>query len=249
MNHRENEDSLIVRRLASVAALSASECDAIRNVPMTIRDLPARYDIVREGDRPSVCCLLLSGFTFRYKMAAEGRRQILAIHVPGDIPDLQSLHLTVMDHNLASLTPVKVGFIPHEALHEVNARFPNVAGALWRESLIDFAILREWVVGLGQRDALRRTAHFLCEMVVRLDAVGLANGASIDLPVNQVELADALGMSAVHVNRTIQELRTRKLISLDGKNLIVLDRAGLESLGDFDPTYLHLMPWDPPGPP
>jgi CRP-like cAMP-binding protein len=246
VTQRDNEENLLVRRLVSIAALTEEECDAIRHVPIASRDLPARSDIVREGDSPTHCCLLLAGFAFRYKIAAEGRRQILAIHVPGDVPDLQSLHLTAMDHTLAALTPVRVGFIPHEALHEVNARYPHIAGALWRETLIDASIFREWMVGLGQRDALRRTAHFLCEMLVRLGAVGLASGSSVELPVTQVELADVLGMSAVHINRTIQELRTRRLITLEGKNLILLDRDGLEKLGDFDPAYLHINPRDRP---
>ncbi len=232
---------LLARKLASFAALTAEERDAVDRLPMTIRSLAARQDIVREGDRPGHCCLVLTGFAFRYKLLAGGQRQILAFHVPGDVPDLQSLHLPVIDHNLAALTPVTAGFIQHDAVHEMNARHPRIAGALWRTTLIDSAILRERIVSLGQRDGLSRTAHFLCEMFKRLEAVGLASGPAVTLPITQVEIADALGLSPVHLNRMIKELRERRLIATEGQRLDLLDWNALADLGDFDPTFLHLQ--------
>lgn len=236
--------NLLVRKVASLAELSAEERHALENLPMSVRTIPARQDIVRVGDRPSHCCLVLAGFAFRYKLISDGRRQILNVHVPGDIPDLQSLHLPVLDHNLAALTPLTAGFIHHDAVHEVNARFPRIVGALWRDTLVDAAILRERIVSIGQRDGLTRTAHFLCEIFMRLAAVDLASGGAAAMPITQVEIADALGLSPVHLNRMVRELREQRLITLDGQRLEILDWDALARLGDFDPTFLHLDPGD-----
>lgn len=231
---------LLVRKLASVARLSDEEREAVGRMPMSVRALQARQDIVRIGDRPSHCCLVLTGFAFRYKLVGEGRRQILNFHVPGDIPDLQSLHLPVLDHNLAALTPMTAGFIHHDVVHEVNARFPRVAGALWRNTLVDAAILRERIASIGQRDGLSRTAHLLCEVFMRLRAVDLASERAMSMPITQVEMADALGLSPVHMNRMVKELRERQLITLDGQQVEILDWDALAALGDFDPVFLHL---------
>lgn len=243
MGH-DGAGNLLVRKVASVAKLSAEERHALENLPMAVRAIPARQDIVRIGDRPSHCCLVLSGFAFRYKLVGDGRRQILNVHVPGDIPDLQSLHLPVLDHNLAALTPLTAGFIHHDAVHEVSARFPRITGALWRDTLVDAAILRERIVSIGQRDGLTRTAHFLCEIFMRLAAVGLASDRATAMPITQVEIADALGLSPVHMNRMVRELRERRLVTLDGQRLEILDWDALARLGDFDPTFLHLDPGD-----
>jgi CRP-like cAMP-binding protein len=225
-----------------MAALSPEEEEAVRHVPMTVRDIPPRTDLVREGDQPEDCIVILEGFAIRYKLAENGDRRIIAFAVSGDVPDLQSLHLARMDHTLASLTAVKAGFVSHKALHELNLRHPRVAGALWRATLVDASIFREWIVNLGHRDALSRTAHFLCEMQFRLEMVGLSTGNRIELPIAQTDLADALGMSAVHMNRTVQELRARRLIEEQGRAVVCRDLRALRVLGEFDPDYLHFTP-------
>ena len=240
---------VLVKKLASIAALSQAEKDAIAALPMTVREVAARQDICQIGDTPSHCCLVLTGFAFRYKLIGDGRRQILAFHVPGDVPDLQSLHLPRLDHNLAALTVMTAGFIHHDAVHALNARFPRVAGALWRDTLVDAAILRERIVSIGQRDGLVRTAHFLCEMFTRLRAVGLVDEATMTLPITQVELADALGLSFVHINRMLKELRQRKLVTLQHHAVAVVNWEALAELGDFDNDYLHLEPANRPAPP
>jgi CRP-like cAMP-binding protein len=238
----------LLRRIETIAALTDEERDALRQVPMTIRDIPARTDLIREGDRPEECCVVLEGFAIRYKLAVNGDRRIIAFHVPGDIPDLQGLHLARMDHNLASLTTMRAGFIAHRALHDLNLRHPRVAGALWRATLVDASIFREWIVNLGHRDALSRTAHFLCEMHFRLEVVGLGNGSGVELPLTQNDLADTLGMSAVHMNRTVQELRARRLIEDQGRAIVGTDWRALRALGEFNPDYLHITPATPPDP-
>jgi CRP-like cAMP-binding protein len=232
----------LARRLQTVVALSQEELEAVRALPFSIRETKRREDIVREGDRPSECCLLMEGFAFRYKMLEDGRRQILSFHVPGDVPDLMSLHLKTMDHSLCTLGPAKLGFVQHSALHQLHARFPRVAGAFWRETLIDSAVFREWMVGLGRRDALGRTAHLLCELYVRLRAVGRASDGGVELPINQADLADALGISAVHANRSLQELRAQELITLRSGTLVIHRWDRLAQIGEFDPEYLHLNP-------
>ena len=234
------EHSRLIRKLESIVELSEEEKRAVLGLPFTIRTVEADQDLVRDGDRPTECCLIIEGFACRYKLTAEGKRQIMSFHISGDIPDLQSLHLEVMDHGLGTLVPSKVGFIQHEHMRELCHRCPRIGDVFWRDTLIDAAVFREWMIGIGRRSAYTRIAHLLCEVLVRLRAVGLANGNDIELPVTQAELGDALGLSTVHVNRVLQELRGKDLITLRGRSLSVQDWPGLKEAGEFDPTYLHL---------
>src|SRR3954452_17396292 len=231
----------LIRKLESIAPVSKDEREAIAALPIIVRDLKADADIVRDPDRPSQCCAILEGFACRYKLLPGGRRQIMSFHIPGDIPDLQSLHLEIMDHNLATVVPSKVAFIPHEVVRSFLRTHPRIADVFWRDTLIDAAVFREWVVNVGRREAYARIAHVLCEIYVRLKAVGLANGQAYEMPVTQSELADATGLSTVHVNRTLQELRGNNLISTPkGRRVVIEDWEGLQKAGEFDPTYLHM---------
>jgi CRP-like cAMP-binding protein len=232
----------LIRKLETIVDLSAEEREAVLGLPLTIRTVPADHDLVRDGDRPSECCMIVEGFVCRYKLTAEGKRQIMSFHIPGDIPDLQSLHLHVMDHSLGTLVPSKVGFIQHDDIREITRRYPRIADAFWRDTLIDAAVFREWMVGIGRRSAYTRIAHVLCELMVRLRSVGLSSDHQIELPITQAELGDALGLSTVHVNRVLQELRGDGLITLRGRYLHVQDWPGLKRAGEFDPLYLHLAP-------
>jgi CRP-like cAMP-binding protein len=231
----------LIRKLESIVSLDENERATLLNLPLQVVSLKADQDIVREGDRPTRSCALLEGFTAMFKVTAEGKRQITAFHIPGDIPDLQSLHLEVLDTSLSTLTPCKVGFIQHEALQDLCDRHPRIAKALWRETLIDAAIFREWTVNVGRREAYSRIAHILCELTVRLQAVGLTPDNTCKIPITQSEFADATGLSNVHVNRVLQELRADGLILLKGDTLQVLDWDQLKQAGDFDATYLHLQ--------
>ncbi|WP_407521833.1 Crp/Fnr family transcriptional regulator [Methylobacterium oryzisoli] len=231
----------LIRKLESIATLTDDEKQAVTSLPARSRTLEPRQEIVRDGDRPSQCCLLVEGWLYRSKTLGDGKRQILALHVPGDMPDLHSLHLPVLDHTLATLTRAIVAFIPHENMHELVTAHPGIAAALWRDTLIDAAIFREWITGLGRRDARARIAHLFCEMYVKLHAVGLAADQCCEFPLTQAEMSDALGLSTVHVNRTVQELRAEQLISWSGRSLQILDWTGLVAAGEFDPTYLHVQ--------
>ena len=232
----------LIRKLESIAHLSDEERQAVTSLPAIIRVLQPRQDIVREKDRPSHCCLVLSGWAYRYKILDEGKRQIMSFHVPGDLPDLQSLHLRVMDHSLATLTECRLAFIPHENVRDLILRFPGVGGTLWRDTLVDAAIFREWMVGIGRKTAHGRIAHLFCEMYLKLEAVGLAAAHRCDLPFTQIDIGDALGLSNVHVNRVLQDLRSQGLITLQGRTLVIVDWAALSEAAEFDPTYLHLEP-------
>jgi CRP-like cAMP-binding protein len=231
----------LIRKLESIAPVAPEEKAAILRLPLRLKAIAADQDIVSEGDTPSECCLLVEGFACRYNVTAEGKRQILSFHISGDIPDLQSLHLSVMDHSLGTLIPCKLAFIQHDDMRSLMRNHPRLGDLLWRDTLIDAAVFRQWVVNVGRRQAPARMAHVLCELLVRLRAVELVEDHIFDLPVTQAELGDALGISNVHVNRVLQDLRGAGLISLRGKTLKVLDWEGLKTVGEFDPTYLHLV--------
>jgi CRP-like cAMP-binding protein len=229
----------LVLRLDAIGRLSEEERQAVRNLPVTIREFRPDEDIVREGDRPWQSCLLLEGFLQRYKTLPDGTRQIMSFHVPGDIPDLESLHLQVMDHSLATLTPSKVALISHDPLREVSRKYPHVADLFWRSTLIDAAIFREWIVNVGSRDAPSRIAHVICELYLRLKVVGLTQGMSFEAPITQSEIGEATGLSTVHVNRSVQKLRGDGLITLNKSQCTIDDWDGLCKVAAFDPTYLH----------
>ena len=232
----------IVRRVESIATfrLSEEERSALHAVPMQIAHIDAYQDIVREGDRPSRCFALLEGFVSIYKSTPTGKRQVLAYHVPGDVPDLQSLHLKVLDNSISTIGPCRIGFVQHNAIRALFQAHPPIAAACWRMTLIDAALVREWMLNIGRREAYARMAHLFCELITRLDAVGLAPDRTCPLPMTQPELADALGITPVHVNRTLGDLRDAGLITLRKRRLTVHDWDGLATAAEFDPTYLHL---------
>jgi CRP-like cAMP-binding protein len=235
-----SDKNSLIRKLESIFDLSEDERQSLENLPMRVTAIKADQDIVREGDRSSRCGLLLSGFACTYKVTAQGKRQIVSFNIPGDISDLQSLHLKVLDSSISTMSPCRVGFITHEALRDICIRHPRIAAALWRGTLIDAAVFREWVVNVGRREGTSRVAHVLCELLVRLRAVGLVEDHACDLPITQTELADAVGFTTVHVNRILQQLRNDGLIELKGERLFVPDWEKLKQAGEFDPAYLHL---------
>jgi CRP-like cAMP-binding protein len=230
----------LVRKLETLVDLSDQEREAVLRLPVTVRVLKADQDIIRDQDRPSQCCLILTGFACRYKTLQGGKRQILSFHIPGDVPDLQSLHLEVMDHSLGTLTESRVAFIPHGTIRAFIRAHPSIGDVFWRDTLIDAAVFREWVTNVGRRDAYGRVAHLFCELFVRFEAVGLNNGDSYGMPITQAELADATGLSTVHVNRTLQALRANGLIKTENGKVVIENWGGLQEAGEFDPTYLHI---------
>src|ERR687894_890986 len=239
-NTSHPEYNPLILKLDSIFTLTDDERQALSTLPMQINVIKEGQDIVRAGDQPSRSCLLLSGFACVYKITGAGKRQIVGFSIAGDMPDLQSLHLDILDNSVSTLTQCRVGFVTHETLRDLCNRYPRITSAFWRECLIDAAIFREWVTNVGQREAYSRIAHVFCELIVRLRAVGLVEDHRCDLPITQAEFADAIGVSTVHVNRVLQQMRADGLIELSGDRLFVPDWEALKRAGDFDPIYLHL---------
>ena len=199
-----------------------------------------RSNVLCQGDVPRLAHILLDGHTCRYRLLSDGRRQITAILMPGDICDLEAVMRGRADYSVGALTRCVLGEIPTERVAISAGSDPEMTQALWRRLLRDQAIAREWLVGMGQRTALERVAYLLCELRFRLEGVGMASGAEFEMPLTQVELADALGLSPVHINRTLRELRTTGLIRLATGTLTILDISVLELVAGFDPAYLCL---------
>lgn len=208
------------------------------------QSLSARYvragrDIVGDGRRSAHATLLISGIAFRYRVLEGGRRQITGFYFAGDIVDLSDVLLGHSEQNVAALTLSEVATLPQAILFDWMTQHANFARLAWREVQAELAIAREWVVNVGRRTAHERVAHLLCELVMRLQQRGLGTIASCHLPLTQTDLADATGLSSVHVNRTLQLLRTQNLIQWKGKVLAVLDWQRLCDIAGFDQAYLH----------
>jgi CRP-like cAMP-binding protein len=240
MEYAPNLDLLFKRIEHSGGELSSEQRATLAAAFGSSRSIPIKTDIVREGDRPTHSTLLLSGLAMRYRVLRNGNRQITAIHLPGDFVDLHSFPLKDMDHSVGTLSPCEITAIPHTALREIVRTDPNLAEMLWRLSLLDGAIHREWLVAMGGLPGISHLAHLLCEVYVRLAHIGLARDLAFDLPVTQVDLGDALGLSPVHANRVLQDLRGNRVIRFDGKRVTILDWDRLVEIGQFDAKYLHL---------
>jgi CRP-like cAMP-binding protein len=234
------ELSKLVSQLDLISALSKDDKAALESLPVRSRSVGERRDIVREGSVPTECCLVVEGMACRYKMLSNGRRQILSLHFAGDMPDLQSLHLKTMDHTVATITPSRLAFIPHEAVRKLARARPNISEALMQQLLVDTSIYREWISNIGRRTALERVAHLICEAYTRMNVRGLTEHAAFELPLTQAEIGDATGLSNVHVNRTLKELRRLLLIETNGKVHAILDWDALRDTAGFESGYLHL---------
>jgi CRP-like cAMP-binding protein len=239
---REIIHRAILHRLSKTSALDESCVEALIRLPVTVREFRANRPILREGDRASQCCLLADGFCARSKTTRDGRQQILAIHIPGDIPDLQTVHLNVMDHDLFTLTECRLGFIAHDDLKGLYRDQPRLADIFWRDTLIEAAMFREWILNVGQRSAPNRLAHVVVELRERLKLVGRVDGASFEMPLRQEQISEALGITAVHVSRVIKQLRKDGVLDFHRGRVTVLDDQKLEELAQFDGRYLHRTP-------
>lgn len=230
----------LISKLEGVASLSESERRVLSEAAQRTRDLGPDLNVVEEGDRSTSCSLVLEGFLCRYKLLPGGRRQIIGFQIAGDLCDLTGFVLGRMDHSVATLTPTKLAVIPHKRLQEITEQFPHLARALWQETIIDASISREWLANIGRRSAYQRIAHLLCEMGFRLEAVGRSQNGHFEWPITQAEVADAMGLSHVHVNRVLKQLRAEGLIELKERAVIVRDWGRLQRTGEFKPDYLFL---------
>jgi CRP-like cAMP-binding protein len=220
--------------------ISDQEESAIREMVAGTLQFAADKVIIRAGEMLNQSLILLRGWAARAKDLPSGQRQFAELHVPGDFADLHSFTLKRLDHDVVSITPCLFAVVPHERLKEMTERMPHLTRVFWFATNLDAAIHREWAVSLGRRSAISRMAHLFCELLVRLEIVGLTQGTSYDFPLTQVELAESLGLTSVHVNRTLQELRRMGLVEVENRRIDILDVDSLKTLAEFDDAYLHL---------
>jgi CRP-like cAMP-binding protein len=230
----------LIKKLEYGASLTDGDRTVLQNLTSRTRRVARHSDISPEGERPENVHLVMEGFACRYKTLPDGRRQIMAFLVPGDFCDLHVAILGEMDHSIGTGWGCTVVDIPRATIEELTAQHPRITRALWWATLVDEATLREWLVNMGQREADRQTAHLVCELLVRLQMVGLVSEDSFEFPITQEDLADTLGITSVHVNRVLQDLRAQGLLEWRSKRLRIPNVERLMTFAEFDPKYLHL---------
>lgn len=229
----------LLRKLELFGPLPDDDRQMLDEVVKKRRSVPAKTNIIQEGDAPTDVHLVFSGFACRSKLLPNGKRHIFAYLVAGDFCDLHVFILKAMDHTIETLSPCEFVEISRARVLELTSR-PAIARALWWANLVDEATLREWLVNLGQRDAIHRIAHLFCELHLRLDSIGLVTGDEFSLPITQAEIGETMGLSTVHVNRALQDLRRDGLLAFKSGQLVIPDVARLRQMSDFNPNYLHL---------
>ena len=230
----------MLRKLELWGPIPEADRQAVLALPHTLEDVSANKYVVREGDRATHSCLLVEGFAYRHKILVDGSRSISAVHMRGDLVDLQNSLLRVADHNVQTLTQARLAFIPREEMRRLSIEHPAVGMALWYDTLVDASIFREWIANVARRDAGGRISHLLCEFGLRLESVGLGDRFSYQLPMTQEQLADATGLTPVHVNRTLMDLEAHSLIERTRKYVTIADWKRLQKRAGFVETYLHL---------
>ncbi len=231
--------SPLTRKLELFGLLPEEDKRTLESLTASARSVASHNDLIREGDSPTEVQLVLEGLACRYKVLPDGKRSIFAYLVPGDFCDLNIFILKEMDHNIMTLSPCTVATIPRLQVLKLSER-PAIARALWWATLVDEATLREWLVNIGQRDAETRIGHLFCEMHLRLASVGLATDGEFVLPLTQSEIGDTMGLSTVHVNRTLQSLRTKGAIAFKNGRVVIPDIKRLAQACQFNPNYLHI---------
>lgn len=239
--HRSPMVDRLCLKLKQFIRLSASDRETLATLAETnVRVVRSRRDIIREGEQPRFVNLIVDGWAIRYKMLEDGRRQIIAFLIPGDLCDLDIWLIGEMDHSIGALTEVKIAQLPPESFEQIQKDHPRIAKGLMCDMLVQAAIQREWTVNLGQRSAMERIAHLTCELFTRLDLIELCVDNTCQLPITQTDLSEATGITPVHVNRTIQELRAQGLIEWKGREVHVPDMDSLKRIAMFNDNYLHL---------
>jgi CRP-like cAMP-binding protein len=232
---------VLITKLTEHSRLGAADIAALRRLPDTTRSVGPNKDIVRQGDKPDVSLVVVEGMLARYHILRGGRRQYLSLHIAGDMPDAQALFLRTMDHSICALDDAVISLVPHAAFLNIFERRPSLGFAVWRETLIDAAIFREAITNNSARPLLTRLAHFFCEQFYRARAAGLMKSSSCSLALTQTQIGETIGASLPSISRTLQTLRATGCADLRTGRLRVHGWARLAKLGDFDPTYLHLL--------
>ncbi|MBX5220284.1 MULTISPECIES: Crp/Fnr family transcriptional regulator [unclassified Rhizobium] len=232
-------ESLLLN-LGSRDVLSSEEENLLRSILVKDRQFAVGEDLVSQGSRPPFSTLLLDGFAARYKVMADGSRQITALHVAGDFVDLHAFPVKVMDHGIVALSPCHVALADHADLRAITERMPHLTRLLWLDTLVDGAIHREWIVAMGRRSKRAQIAHLVCELFLRLKVVRRTQGESFQFPLTQIEMADVLGISVVHLNKTLQALRREGVFTWENRTITIVDWERLQEIAEFDPAYLSI---------
>ena len=230
----------LLMKLRARDEISPAEEQAIRGSVSESRDYPADMVFIKRGVELNHSTLLIEGLICRFKDLRDGGRQITQLHVAGDFADLHSFTLKKLDHDLMTLTKARVAFVPHERLKRITEEFPHLTRTFWFSTNLDAAIHREWEVSLGRRDAVARLAHLFCELQARLEIVGLADATGFELDMTQADLAECTGLTPVHVNRSLRQLREQGIVDARDRRVAIADLAALRRAGEFDPAYLYL---------
>jgi CRP-like cAMP-binding protein len=233
-------ESLLLN-LRSHDVVSQEEEDRLRSILRRERRFSVGEDLVSQGTRPNYSTLLIEGFAARYKTMEDGGRQITALNLSGDFVDLHAFPLKVMDHGIVAMSPCHAAFVDHADLVRITEEAPHLTRLLWLDTLVDGAIHREWIVAMGRRTKKAHLAHLICELFMRLQVVRHTEGDSFHFPLSQAEMADVLGLSIVHFNKTLQALRKEGLFTWDNRTIVILDWKRLREVAEFDPTYLNLF--------
>lgn len=226
-------------RLSGYAPLSDADVTLLADSCRNIREVPAGYHLIREGDSPDPVFVMLEGWACGYKMLPDGGRQILAFMLPGDFCDIHVAVLKAMDHSIVTLTPSKVASLPRAQMEALVEAGPSITRAFWWSQLVDQGVLRAWIVSMGRRKAEERVAHLMCELYIRMRNIGLATHDQCEMPLTQLVLADAVGLTPVHVNRVLKKLRLAEVMELRSGALTILDPVRLACIAGFDGNYLH----------
>ncbi|MFN3724786.1 MAG: Crp/Fnr family transcriptional regulator [Allosphingosinicella sp.] len=236
----EDPVACLVRKLRVRDKVTDAEADILRNAVAKVEEFPAGRTLVVPEQKLDQSMLIVSGFAARYKDLRNGQRQITDIHVSGDFTDLHGFVLKRLEHHIGTLTPLRMAMVPHDRLTRISEEHPHLLRMLWLSTLIDAAIQRERMLSIGRRSAVARVAHLMCELYTRLSLVNEVDGLSFSLPITQMDIADVTGLTSVHVNRMLRELRDRKLVTFRNATVEIHDLAGLERVADFDRSYLFL---------
>jgi CRP-like cAMP-binding protein len=229
----------LISRLGRGVELGPDDVAWVEHMTRNAVHVPADRQLQSEGDQPQVLQVVLDGLACRYKILPDGRRQILAFLVPGDPCDPHVFGMPRIDHNLATLAPSLIASVPRQEIESALADRPALARAFWFSLLLDISVLREWLVNVGRRNAYERMAHLLWEMYLRHAIVGKVSQDAFHLPLTQADLADALGLSTVYVNKTITRLRASGIIETDRRQIRILKPDELSGIAGFDGSYLH----------
>lgn len=228
-----------VRKLMSFTQLQSGDIESLERATSHARKVAARTDLIREGDRPGPVFIMIEGWAIRYKILPNGTRQVMAFLMPGDACDLHISMLAEMDHSIQTATDARVATIGQSEMESIMQNHPAIARAMYSAQLIDEGTLRAWIVSMGRRSSIERVAHLMCELYVRAHSIGLIDDTQLVIPLSQIVLADALGMTSVHINRVLKDLKLAGAIELRRGSVLILDPLKLVQTAGFDENYLH----------